>query len=74
MRRISGAGEPAAYVDLRVYTRVDPEAKAAFTQALFALLTRGFGIETGRQYLTISEYDSWGYDGEFHQEFAAPRA
>jgi hypothetical protein len=63
---MGGAGEPAAYIDLRVYTKVSLEAKKAFTRALFALLTREFGIETGRLYLTIGEYDNWGYDGEFH--------
>jgi hypothetical protein len=63
---MDGTEEPSVYADLRVYTKTDPEAKKDFTRKFFALITREFGIEAGRQYLTISEYDHWGYDGEFH--------
>ncbi|MDR1099804.1 MAG: hypothetical protein LBL28_04915 [Treponema sp.] len=63
---MGGSEAPAAYIDLRVYTKTDPEAKKKFARELFAFITREFGIETGRQYLTIGEYDNWGYDGEFH--------
>ncbi|MDR0731891.1 MAG: hypothetical protein LBF63_09495 [Treponema sp.] len=63
---MGGTGEPAVYIDLRVYTRADPEAKKRFTRELFAVITRQFGIPAARQYLTIGEYDHWGYDGEFH--------
>jgi hypothetical protein len=63
---MGGTDAPSAYIDLRVYTRTDPEAKKRFTREVFACITRLFGIETSRQYLTIGEYDHWGYDGEFH--------
>jgi hypothetical protein len=63
---MGGTEVPSAYIDLRVYTKTDPEAKKRFARELFAFITREFGIETPRQYLTISEYDNWGYDGEFH--------
>jgi hypothetical protein len=63
---MAGTGEPSVYIDLRVYTKTDPEAKKRFTRELCAFITRRFGIEAARQYLTISEYDHWGYDGEFH--------
>ncbi|MDR3146359.1 MAG: hypothetical protein LBU21_08780 [Treponema sp.] len=63
---MGGTETPSAYIDLRVYTRTDPEAKKDFTRKLFAFIAREFGIQTGRQYLTITEYDNWGYDGEFH--------
>jgi hypothetical protein len=57
---------PCAYIDLRVYTKADGEAKNRFTRAAFALLTRELGIKPEHQYLTITEFDHWGYDGEFH--------
>ncbi|MDR2634234.1 MAG: hypothetical protein LBC51_11540 [Treponema sp.] len=63
---MGGSQAPAAYIDLRLYTKTDPEAKKRFTQELCAFLSHEFGIDLGRQYLTISEYEHWGYDGEFH--------
>jgi hypothetical protein len=63
---MGGTEEPSVYIDLRLYLKTDPEAKKRFTREVFAFITREFGIEAGRQYLTIGEYDHWGYDGEFH--------
>ncbi|MDR1444890.1 MAG: hypothetical protein LBI94_08435 [Treponema sp.] len=63
---MGGIKEPAVYVDLRVYTAADPDAKKRFTGELFSSITRQFGIPSSRQYLTIGEYDHWGYGGEFH--------
>jgi hypothetical protein len=63
---MGGTTEPAVYIDLRVYTKTDPEAKKRFARELFASVTGQFGIPAARQYLTIEEYDHWGYDGEFH--------
>jgi hypothetical protein len=63
---IAGAQTPCAYIDLRVYTKTTEEAKKRFTGETFALLTREFGIPPERQYMTIAEYENWGYDGEWH--------
>ncbi|MDR1901127.1 MAG: hypothetical protein LBQ88_02425 [Treponema sp.] len=63
---MGGTEAPSAYIDLRLYIKTDMEAKKRFTRELFAFITGEFGIEADRQYLTISEYDNWGYDGEFH--------
>jgi phenylpyruvate tautomerase PptA (4-oxalocrotonate tautomerase family) len=63
---MGGTEEPSAYIDLRVYTKTDGEAKKRITREIFGLITREFAIPTGRQYLTISEYDQWGYGGELH--------
>jgi hypothetical protein len=63
---MGGSETPAAYIDLRVYTKTDPEAKKRFTREVFSFLTREFAIPADRQYLTIAEYENWGYDGEFH--------
>jgi hypothetical protein len=63
---MGGIKEPSVYIDLRVYTAVEAEAKNRFALELFSSITRLFGIPASRQYLTIGEYDHWGYDGEFH--------
>jgi phenylpyruvate tautomerase PptA (4-oxalocrotonate tautomerase family) len=63
---MGGIKAPSVYIDLRVYTAVDPEAKKHFARELFSSITRQLGIPSSRQYLTIGEYDHWGYDGEFH--------
>jgi hypothetical protein len=63
---MGGTEEPAAYIDLRVYTKTDPEAKKRITGEIFDLIAREFAIPKARQYLTIGEYENWGYGGEFH--------
>ncbi|MDR2758746.1 MAG: hypothetical protein LBB78_05145 [Spirochaetaceae bacterium] len=63
---MGGTEAPSVYIDLRVYTKTDPEAKKRFARELFEFITREFGIPAARQYLTIGEYEHWGYDGEFH--------
>jgi hypothetical protein len=63
---IGGQNIPCAYIDLRIYIKTTAEAKKRFTAETFALITREFGIPPERQYLTIGEYESWGYDGEWH--------
>jgi hypothetical protein len=63
---MGGAEIPCAYIDLRVYTKTNDEAKKRFTRELFAFIAREFAIPIERQYLTIGEYENWGYDGEWH--------
>jgi phenylpyruvate tautomerase PptA (4-oxalocrotonate tautomerase family) len=63
---IGGREIPCAYIDLRVYTQTTEEAKRCFTRETCAYIAREFGIPAGRQYLTIREFENWGYDGEWH--------
>jgi phenylpyruvate tautomerase PptA (4-oxalocrotonate tautomerase family) len=63
---IGCAQTPCAYIDLRMYTKTTAEAKKRFTSETSSLITRELGIPPERQYLTIAEYESWGYDGEWH--------
>ncbi|GHV82416.1 hypothetical protein AGMMS49991_09740 [Spirochaetia bacterium] len=63
---MGGAQVLCAYIDLRVYTKADEEAKKRFTRETFALLTRELGIKPENQYLTIAEFEQWGYDGALH--------
>jgi phenylpyruvate tautomerase PptA (4-oxalocrotonate tautomerase family) len=61
-----GEAVPCMYMDVRVYTKTTEEAKQRFTRETCAFIAKTFGIPVNRQYLTISEYDNWGYDGEWH--------
>ncbi|AEF82933.1 phenylpyruvate tautomerase MIF-related protein [Leadbettera azotonutricia] len=63
---MGGTETPSVYIDLRVYTKTKEDAKKTFTKKLFDFITAEYGIKPDRQYLTISEYENWGYDGEFH--------
>lgn len=63
---MGGAEVPSVYIDLRVYTKTTGEAKKRFTQETCAFIAKEFGIPVERQYLTISEFENWGYDGEWH--------
>ncbi|MDR2468436.1 MAG: hypothetical protein LBD22_05695 [Spirochaetaceae bacterium] len=63
---MGGKKTPSAYIDLRVYTKTTDEAKKLFTREVFTLLNHELGIKTEHLYMTIAEFDNWGYDGEFH--------
>lgn len=63
---LDGKAAPCAYIDLRVYTKTEPDAKKRFTRETFALIQRELNIPPANQYMTITEFDSWGYDGELH--------
>jgi hypothetical protein len=63
---MGGAEVPCAYIDLRVYTKTTEEAKKRFTRETCAYIAREFGIPIENQYLTIAEFENWGYDGEWH--------
>jgi hypothetical protein len=63
---IGGEEVPCAYIDLRVYTKTAEEAKKRFTCETCAFIAKEFNIPVERQYLTIREFENWGYDGEWH--------
>jgi phenylpyruvate tautomerase PptA (4-oxalocrotonate tautomerase family) len=63
---MGGGKAPCAYIDLRIYTKTGNEAKERFTREVFAFIADEFGIPPERQYLTIGEYENWGYDGKWH--------
>lgn len=57
---------PSAYIDLRVYTKTTEEAKKRFTHETCAYIAKEFDIPVKQQYLTIAEFENWGYGGEWH--------
>jgi hypothetical protein len=63
---MAGEEAPCAYIDLRVYTKTTEEAKKRFTKETCAWMEKELGIPIDNQYLTIAEYDNWGYGGEWH--------
>jgi phenylpyruvate tautomerase PptA (4-oxalocrotonate tautomerase family) len=63
---MGGAEVPCVFIDLRVYGKADEEAKKRFAEEIFAYITHVLGIPPEHQYLTISEHDHWGYDGQWH--------
>jgi phenylpyruvate tautomerase PptA (4-oxalocrotonate tautomerase family) len=63
---LDGKEVSCAYIDLRVYTKTTDEAKQRFTHETCAYIAREFGVPAERQYLTIREFENWGYDGEWH--------
>jgi hypothetical protein len=63
---MGGAEVPCVYIDLRVYGKTEESAKKQFAENIFTHITRVLGIALEHQYLTISEYEHWGYDGEWH--------
>jgi phenylpyruvate tautomerase PptA (4-oxalocrotonate tautomerase family) len=64
-RTMYRAGEevPAAFIDVRLYTKAALEPKKAFTQAAFDLLARELGIKKEHMYLNIIELENWGGGG-----------
>ena len=63
---MGGSEIPCVYTALRVYTKTSDEAKKKFTRETCACIAREFNIPVERQYLTIREFENWGYDGEWH--------
>ncbi len=52
-----------AYLDVKIYGHTDLEAKRAFTEAAFAVVSQATGIPADGMYLNFSEYDNWGTRG-----------
>jgi phenylpyruvate tautomerase PptA (4-oxalocrotonate tautomerase family) len=62
---MAGAAIPCAYVDVKVYTRADPEGKKRFAREMFNLLEQELGIKKDHVYLSITEFDHWGDHGDY---------
>jgi hypothetical protein len=59
----AGVEGPCAFIDVRLYGKAELEPKKRFTEETFAMLRRELGLETGRMYMSISEFESWGSAG-----------
>ncbi|MDR2095936.1 MAG: hypothetical protein LBP76_10535 [Treponema sp.] len=63
---MGGAEVPCVYIDVRIYGKTENEAKKNFTKKIFAFIAHEYGIPPEHQYLSISQYAHWGYDGDWH--------
>lgn len=63
---IAGNRAPSAYIDIRIYTKAPEDAKSSFTREVIALVSRELNIKNEAIYMTVSEFDHWGYDGAYH--------
>ncbi|MDR2053644.1 MAG: hypothetical protein LBP80_09540 [Treponema sp.] len=61
-----GKTAPCAYVDIRVYTKADPEGKKRFVDELFGVLDRELGIPKDDVYMSVLEFEQWGDHGAYH--------
>ena len=61
-----GKAVPCAYVDIRVYTKADPEGKKQFVNDLFVLLDKELGITKDNVYISVLEFEEWGAHGAYH--------
>lgn len=62
---MGGAALPCAYVDVKVYTKADPDGKKCFALEMFKLLEQELGIKKDNVYLSIDEFDHWGSRGDY---------
>jgi phenylpyruvate tautomerase PptA (4-oxalocrotonate tautomerase family) len=61
-----GKAVPCAYVDIRVYTKADPEGKKQFVNGLFVVLDKDLGIPKDNIYMSVLEFEHWGDHGAYH--------
>lgn len=59
----AGQKKDTAYVDVRIYKQCDFESKSRFTKEVSRFLEQRFGIDGGSLFLSIGEYETWGYRG-----------
>lgn len=57
------AQEKCAYVDVKLYGKFDLKVKADFTQGMFEVFNGVLDISKNHMFLTISEFDTWGTNG-----------
>jgi phenylpyruvate tautomerase PptA (4-oxalocrotonate tautomerase family) len=55
-----------AFVDIRLFHKSEFEPKKKYTQEVLDLLSRELSIKKEHMYLTISEFENWGSNGELH--------
>lgn len=61
---MAGEKRDAAFVDVRCFKKTDPEAKKAFTSAVFEILHQIADFQPELIYLNFSDHDVWGARGQ----------
>ena len=52
-----------AFIDVRLFHKADFAPKKKFTEEALAMLSRELGITKENMYLTIMEFENWGFGG-----------
>ncbi len=60
---MGGEERDAAFVDVRCFRKTDPQAKRAFTGAVFEILRQIADIQPEMVYLNFTDHDVWGARG-----------
>jgi phenylpyruvate tautomerase PptA (4-oxalocrotonate tautomerase family) len=53
----------AAYVDIRIHGSATQEQKKQLIENVFELFREQLGIESKDVFITISEFENWGFEG-----------
>ena len=61
---MAGEKQDAAFVDVRCFRKTDPEAKRAFTGAVFEILRDIADFQPEKIYLNFTDHDVWGARGQ----------
>ena len=64
---MAGNDQDAAFVDVRCFKKTDPEARRAFTSAVFEILHKIAGFPPERVYLNFTDHDVWGTRGQLRE-------
>ena len=59
----NGVKVTGAFIDVRLFQKADFEPKKLFTEKVFVLFSKELGIEKENMYLTIVEFENWGFAG-----------
>ncbi|MHC1787427.1 MAG: phenylpyruvate tautomerase MIF-related protein [Christensenellales bacterium] len=54
----------AAHVAVHCFKQTPPEAKRAFTAAVFQILSEVAGLDPGLVYLNFTDHEAWGAGGK----------
>lgn len=59
--------DKVAFLDIRLYKQSDFEYKAEFTQKVFELFEKEYGITKENLFVNFGEYECWGFKGILKQ-------
>jgi len=59
----AGANVSGVFIDLRLFKKSDYEPKKKFTEEIFEMFFREFGIKKENMCLNITEFENWGAGG-----------
>ena len=59
-----GAEISGAFIDVRLFHKSDFEPKKKFTEETLEMLSKELGITKENMYLTIMEFNDWGFAGK----------